>query len=117
MKYDNTKLYQKTMTQHAIVCLWTIAQHAAIIAARANRELPWAEKWESDWIAGKYKGHYLLENHFKKHRMHFVKMFTLSYGKFVIQPVSACSIDVITTSMFPSGKNNFPRAESFQRRP
>ena len=105
------------MTQHAIVYLWTIAQHAAIIAARANREQPWAEKWESDWIAGKYKGHYLLENHFKKHRMHFVKMFTLSYGKFVIQPVSTCSIDVITTCMFPSGKNNFPRAESFQRRP
>ena len=45
---------------NAIVYLWTIAQHAAIIAARANRDQPWAEKWESDWIGGKYKGHYLL---------------------------------------------------------
>ena len=58
MKYDNTKLYQKTMTQNAIVGLWKIAQHATIIAARANRELPWAEKWESDWIGGQYREHF-----------------------------------------------------------
>ena len=51
--------------------------------------------------------------------MNFVRMFTLSYGTFVMQPtyVFTRSIDVITTSMFTSGNNNFPCAESFQTRP
>ena len=39
--------------------------------------------------------------HFKKkHQMNFVRMFTLSYGTFVMQPtyIFTRSIDVITTS-------------------
>ena len=56
-QYDNTIPKDKTMTQYASKWLWTIAQHAAIIAARTNRDQPRAEKWESDWIGRKYKGH------------------------------------------------------------
>ena len=46
--------YQKTMTQYTSKWLWIIPQHAAIIAAKANRDRPMAEKRESDWIGGKY---------------------------------------------------------------
>ena len=53
-QYDNTIPKDKMMTQYASKWLWIIAQHAAIIAARTNRDRPRAEKWESDWIGGKY---------------------------------------------------------------
>ena len=45
------------MTQYASKWLWTIAQHAVVIAARTNRDRPRAEKWESDWIGGQYREH------------------------------------------------------------
>ena len=51
-QYDNAIPKDKTMTQYASKRLWTIPQHAAIIAARTNRDRPRAEKWESDWIGG-----------------------------------------------------------------
>ena len=59
-QYDNTIPKDKTMTQYASKWLWTIPQHAAIIAARANRDRPRAEKWESDWIGAQYRGHFFL---------------------------------------------------------